>query len=75
MFIHDPLGTILSVYVDDFKLSGPIKNLAEGWQLIREHLDTEDPKRMETVLYVLAEVIRNIAILTLPFMPSSSEKI
>ena len=38
-------------------------------------LKKEDPKRMETVLYVLAEVIRNIAILTLPFMPSSSEKI
>jgi methionyl-tRNA synthetase len=35
-------------------------------------LKTENFDRMETVLYVLTEVIRNIAIITQPFMPSSS---
>ncbi len=31
-----------------------------------------DPARMETVLYVLAEVIRRVAMLTQPFMPDAS---
>jgi methionyl-tRNA synthetase len=34
-----------------------------------------DPARMETVLYVLAEVIRRIAMLTQPFMPDASAAI
>ncbi|MDA0305564.1 MAG: methionine--tRNA ligase [Proteobacteria bacterium] len=35
-------------------------------------LKKEDPARMATVLYVLAETIRHLAILTQPFMPDSS---
>lgn len=34
-----------------------------------------DPARMATVLYVLAEVIRRVAILTQPFVPGSSAEI
>jgi methionyl-tRNA synthetase len=34
-----------------------------------------DPARQGTVLYVTAEVIRQIAILTLPFMPASAAKL
>ena len=34
-----------------------------------------DPERMATVLYVLAEVIRRLALVTLAFMPDASEKI
>jgi methionyl-tRNA synthetase len=34
-----------------------------------------DPARQGTVLYATAEVLRQIAILTLPFMPVSSEKL
>jgi methionyl-tRNA synthetase len=34
-----------------------------------------DPQRMATVLYVTAEVIRQIAILARPFMPVSAEKL
>ena len=34
-----------------------------------------DPARMSTVLYVLAETIRHLAILTQPFMPTSSLRI
>lgn len=37
-------------------------------------LRKEDPARMETVLYVLLEAIRQIAILLQPFMPESHEK-
>ncbi len=33
-----------------------------------------DPARMETVLYMLCEAIRRVAILTQPFMPAASEK-
>ena len=34
-----------------------------------------DPARMETVLYMLCEAIRRVAILTQPFMPTASEKL
>lgn len=34
-----------------------------------------DVKRMETILYVTAEVVRQIAILAAPVMPSSAEKL
>jgi methionyl-tRNA synthetase len=34
-----------------------------------------DPQRQRTVLYVTAEVIRQIAILTQPVMPESSAKL
>lgn len=37
-------------------------------------LKKEDPPRMETVLYVLAETIRRLALLTQPYMPESSNK-
>jgi methionyl-tRNA synthetase len=34
-----------------------------------------DPERQGTVLYVTAEVIRQVAILSLPFMPASADKL
>ena len=34
-----------------------------------------DPARMATVLYVLAESIRHLALCTWPFMPNTSDKI
>jgi methionyl-tRNA synthetase len=37
-------------------------------------LKKEDPARMDTVLYVLAESIRNLALLTQPFMPGASAR-
>src|SRR6202040_4178664 len=37
-------------------------------------LAKSDPQRQRTVLYVTAEVIRQIAILAQPFMPRASEK-
>ena len=38
-------------------------------------LKKTDPKRMETVLYVTAEVIRQVGILALPVMPESANKL
>jgi methionyl-tRNA synthetase len=34
-----------------------------------------DPKRMETILYVTAEVVRQVAVLTAPVMPHSAKKL
>jgi methionyl-tRNA synthetase len=34
-----------------------------------------DPPRMQTILYVTAEVLRMVAIMTQPFMPASMEKL
>jgi len=56
------------------------------WQVVRtanSYVDSqapwklrkEDPQRMGTVLYVLAEVIRKLAVLTQPFMPDASSKL
>jgi len=39
------------------------------------NLRKEDPSRMGTVLYVLAETIRHLALMTQPFMPQSSARI
>jgi methionyl-tRNA synthetase len=38
-------------------------------------LKTENPARMGTILYVLAETIRQIAILTQPLVPQASARI
>ena len=56
------------------------------WETIREAnrfvdgeapwaLKKTDPKRMEAVLYVLAESIRHVAIILQPFMPDSCTRI
>ena len=36
------LRLFLVIYVDDFKLSGPTKNLAQGWSLLRRRLQIEE---------------------------------
>jgi hypothetical protein len=32
------------VYVDDFKMSGPAKNIPKGWDIIRANIKTDDPQ-------------------------------
>jgi methionyl-tRNA synthetase len=60
--------------------------LAEIWRVVSEanrYFASEepwakrktDPARMETVLYVTAQVLRRIAILTQPFMPGAMSKL
>ena len=55
------------------------RHVAEANRYVDEQapwaLRKSDPSRMETVLYTLAEAIRNIAILTSPFMPDSMDKV
>jgi methionyl-tRNA synthetase len=53
--------------------------IGDGNRYVDEHapwaLRKSDPARMNTVLYVLAETIRRLAILTQPFMPDSCGRI
>ena len=42
-FLHPKLQLFLAVYVDDFKMAGPVQNLEHGWKLIREEIDMDDP--------------------------------
>ena len=42
----------------------------EPWALAKT-----DPARQGTVLYVTAETIRQVAILTQPFMPAAAERL
>ena len=60
-----------------YDVMGVMIDLANGYidEQAPWKLSKTDPARMQTVLYVLAEVIRNIAILTQPFMPDASAKI
>jgi len=62
------------------------KVLDQVWALISEadkYIDSQapwalkktDPARMETVLYVIAEVLRHVAIVMQPFMPDAMSKL
>lgn len=70
----------------DFQKKALHKLAEHIWQLISEanryvdeqkpwSLKTENPERMETILYVLAETIRHIAIFTQPLIPEASRRI
>jgi methionyl-tRNA synthetase len=64
--LHQVLNAIWSVVADAnryFAGEAP-------WALAKSH-----PARQGNVLYVTAEVLRQIAILTLPFMPGSAAKL
>ena len=50
MFWNEELSLMLMVYVDDFKMSGPEKNLKEGWKRIRQGLDIDDPVLVDRCL-------------------------
>jgi methionyl-tRNA synthetase len=64
--IHQCLNTVWSVIAEgDRYFAGEAP-----WALAKT-----DPARQKTVLYVTAEVVRQIAILTLPVMPAASAKL
>ena len=48
VYIHEKLQLVLVVYVDDFKMAGPQKNLAQGWSMLRTRLKIEP----ETGMYL-----------------------
>ena len=49
-FVHAQLALFLVVYVDDFKLAGPVSNLAKGWKLIRRDIKMDDPTPLDKYL-------------------------
>ena len=46
VFRHPALDLLLVIYVDDFKLAGPKKNLAQGWKLIGSKIKMEPPQQI-----------------------------
>jgi hypothetical protein len=44
MYWHPKLQTLLIVYVDDFKMSGPKGNMAQAWELLKKGLVIEEPQ-------------------------------
>jgi methionyl-tRNA synthetase len=64
--IHTALGAVWQVVADANRYFAA----QEPWALRKS-----DPARMETVLYVTAEIIRQVAILAQPVMPESSSKL
>jgi methionyl-tRNA synthetase len=79
----DSLLDLVEQAIDDFAIHRVIANI---WALIADangyfaseqpwaHKKT-NPKRMETILYVTAEVLRQIAILVQPIMPESAGRL
>jgi methionyl-tRNA synthetase len=64
--LHQMLNAVFAVVADanrDFATAAP-------WELAKR-----DPARMATVLYVTAEVIRQVAILVQPVMPAAGAKL
>ena len=41
VFYHPSLKLLLVVYVDDFKMAGPTKNMSEGWKRIGEAIEMD----------------------------------
>jgi len=64
--IHKALAAIIDVVADSDRYFAS----QEPWALKKT-----DPARMETVLYVTAETVRQISILLQPFMPESAGKL
>ena len=64
--IHQALNAIWAVVADANRYFAA----AAPWELRKS-----DPARMGTVLYVTAEVVRQVAILVQPVMPGSAEKL
>ena len=44
VYWNKALKLALMVYVDDFKMSGPAKNIPKGWDIIRANIKTDDPQ-------------------------------
>ena len=43
VYWHPVLKLLLAVYVDDFKMSGPVASLPKGWDLIKKGIRTDVP--------------------------------
>ena len=66
VYWHPKPKLLLTVYVDDFKMSGPTENLAKGWDIIRSPIKTDEPQPPGKCLgrnYVINEVTINVNLL------------
>ena len=54
-FYHAQLDLYLAVYVDDFKLAGPVKSLDEGWKRIRSVINMEPQEKAHLYLGCIHE--------------------
>ena len=43
-YFHNELKLMLIIYVDDFKLAGPVENMERGWELLREGIKIGKPE-------------------------------
>ena len=50
VYIHEKLQLVLVVYVDDFKMAGPQKNLAQAWSMLRTRLKIEPETGLDMYL-------------------------
>ena len=50
VYIHEKLQLVLVVCVDDFKMAGPQKNLAQGWSMLRTRLKIEPETGLDMYL-------------------------
>ena len=61
VFWHPKHRLLLAVYVDDFKMSGPVQNVAKGWELISAKIDMDPPSAVGRYLgceHVVTEKVR-----------------
>ena len=50
VFFHPELKLLLVVFVDDFKMAGPIESMSKGWQLIASKIDMDTPGQVNRYL-------------------------
>ena len=50
VFYHKARNLLVMVYGDDFKMSGPTKNMKTAWDLLRRGVKTDDPKSIDRYL-------------------------
>ena len=50
MFWFSESKLLLTVYVDDLLLSGPVGTQSAVWTRLRKHIDTEDPEPVDRFL-------------------------
>ena len=49
-FRHPKLDLLLIVYVDDFKMASPVKNMGHGWKSIHQGIQCGDPEPVNRFL-------------------------
>jgi len=60
----------LAVYMDVARLGNKYLADTEPWKLIKE-----DPKRVETIMYIALQIAANLAVLGEPFLPHTTKKL